>query len=257
MKHVEFMGLPGSGKTTLWRESISLLQKRGRLAMGLEEAFCHCLLERVVDKRLRIIKPLPYLIRKNLLRHYSRLTETEALAYNRFMIEHPELAYCVFTALDERPSSAAERTMVGNWVYRSFSRYDIVDRNLGPEETVVLDEGFCNRAMSLFADHETLLDPDMIHRYAKAIPLPDLVFAIETEPERCLTRLSKRESGFPPRIGDPTSEEKRTFLANVDRCLQTVRETIERDGVEVIEIDNDGSLEDSNTQLGLEIAERA
>lgn len=252
MKHIEFMGLPGSGKTTLCEETLSILKSMDRKAMSLEEAFVHCLIESLRYKPFRFIKYFPYIIRKNVIRHYSRTTEREAKSYNQFLLGNPELTQIILTALHDRQTTSTEREKIGDWIFRSFSRYNIVNQNLKQKEIVVLDEGFCNRSISLFVNQETQPNDELVYQYADAIPAPDIVFMIVSKPDICISRMSDRPGGYPGRMATLSVNEKEEFLHNASNCLDIVRNNIENRGSKVINIDNNYAMDKSIQEINNE-----
>lgn len=243
MIHVEFMGIPGSGKTTLQQELLSLLKDRGEPAFDAEQAYYESIRREISGVPSKILGLIPhYPVRKNILRGYGSLMNLNCKAYTRFLVENPELASIVFSTINEQKlNRPPEKTAW--YFYRLFSQYMYSKNHLSSGEYFIIDEGFCNRANTLFASHTSLASSSTISTYATVIPQPDIVYYIKSDLNVCLDRLRNRHGGFPSRIQEHSDVDKIDYLSNHQQCIEEMLRILKKSGCTICKVENSNSID--------------
>jgi thymidylate kinase len=91
------------------------------------------------------------------------------------------------------------------------------------------------------------LDRDVITTYFRRLPLPDLVVLVQAPLRQCLERVRAR--GLPSRLKDKNQTTVDEFLDKAGQIVQLASSYLSSSGCPMIQIDNDGLLEDSATTL--------
>jgi hypothetical protein len=144
-------------------------------------------------------------------------------------------------AIQQHPESILDSAVLVKWLVRLYSGYQLAKENLKQNELLVLDEGFCNRAISIFGYCSGRVDPATLQAYIMHVPLPDAVIHVEASLETREKRLADR--GYPTRLKNLDEIERKALNRNFETCESLVVAGLETRGVPVITINNDGPLE--------------
>jgi thymidylate kinase len=185
---VEFVGTPGSGKTTLSIELVELLRGRGIEAatvVGAAREHARRTLVGQVIGRLR-----PARLRSLLLwQVFYLLCVLHALAFIR---KEPALTRQVLRGQLRRPIPIARKRHHLFWFFQLAGRYSFLTTTSRACEALVLDDGFLHRAVHLHASHVEEPDAEQVRAYVDLLPRPDLVVFPVADREVCERRVRRR-----------------------------------------------------------------
>lgn len=250
--HIEFIGLPGSGKSTLHREAVRRLALRRQKALGLPEAVAASLRRDASDKLVGGLVGRALLATQGemAMRLFAR-SQDKFLGLAGFLADNPGLGEIVMASQTMRDIAFEHKRLVLKWMLDLFAAFHFVRERLSGEELLLLDEGFCNRVNTLFAyGPNTAIAESEVAAYIDQIPQPDLIFAIDTTTELCEARLDRR--GWTERLGAMSAAERRDVLERCEVCIDLALTRLRDRGVEVRRVGNNDSL--SVALAGLEYA---
>jgi len=212
--HIEFLGLPGAGKTTLCRELCRYARSLGCKAFEAEEALYVALRRRSRWYSLR--RPVKYCSyargRRWLHEVYSQPCFCcDALA--EFLDAHGGMARTL-AAILRRPEQFQDSALLVKWLVQLFSSYELAADMLKRDETMLLDEGFCNRDASAQTRRSRLI-----------------------------------ERGLPARLKNTDPARRAELERNFEACLAAAAAALAGRGIPVLHVSNDGSLEDCYRDL--------
>jgi thymidylate kinase len=230
---VEFIGTPGSGKTTLSIELVRLLQEQGiSAATVLSTAREHA--ARTIPGQL-VMRLAPRSLRRALLwQVFYLVSMIHALGFGS---ENTELARHVLRIQLRSPLPMALRRHRLFWFFQLAGRYRFLMATSREREGFVLDDGFLHRSVALNTSHVDEPDLRQVEAYVDLLPMPDLVIVTTAELSTCERRV--RERGVWPhhRL---SSAELAHYLANAQTVVRAaVRRARER-GWNVVELRNEG-----------------
>ena len=243
MTRIEFCGLPGSGKSALQEPFIAELRRiTGRPVMD-REAMVDCCLRRRDDGLIKnALKRLPEFTWKRFLGLEYALPEVHL-----FVSANPSLMTQIFHSFTSPDVSNQARQCVMYAVFRTIVEHSLAESFL-KDETLVADEGFVHRIFTVFGYLRSEVREDDLRTFAEAIPLPDALIHIEASPENCEQRLALR-AAYPLLLSDLTQEARIEQLrAGCERLRISVNQ-VERRGVPVFRIENNGTLESGIQQI--------
>lgn len=195
---LEFVGLPGSGKTTLCDE----LQRW----LADECGFLSTSGNRSDRNRLNIVLGIF---------RYWRATSIAG----RVLIESSR--------------SRSDKLVAARWFLSTLGRY----ARPKDRRTLVIDEGLLQRSFLLFLEREGYGSVDRIARYVKAIPLPDVVIMVEVDPAESLARLEQRSRPVPRRFRTLANDDRLAVFTQGAQLLDLVLTTAsERSGSSTVVI---------------------
>lgn len=185
---VEFVGTPGSGKTTLARMLVEGLRAEGlRAGTILDTARDRAALtapgravERLAPTRYR--GPLLWQV-------FYAHGLLDAVAFGT---EHRALVRQVARAQRRRPIPWAMRRHTAFWFAQLGGRYRLLADAPGVCDVLVVDDGFLHRSVALHASHLEEPDPRDVAAYVDLLPRPDLVVRSVAPREVCERRVHDR-----------------------------------------------------------------
>ena len=233
---VEFVGTPGSGKTTLSREVVEQLRGQGLRASTIigsarpraRDTFPGRMVARVT--RGRIADSLLWLT-------FYGYASADAVA---FAMERPELARLVATSQRRRPLSSAMKRHILYWWAQLAGRYRFLTADSTACDVLVIDDGFLHRSVALNASHLEDPDPAAIAGYVDLLPRPDLVIRAVADRQVCERRVQDR--GIWRHSRSLGREEIARSLGSAERAVDLAVLRARERGWRVVEIDNDRDL---------------
>ena len=154
---VEFVGLPGSGKTTLEGELVSALGESG----------------------IRVLSPGP-------ARSRRIVRKVSALWHSRRAV----LAATRALSRDSRPIGMRARAL--RWLAATLERHGEAARQDASGAVLVLAEGMAQRALLAFLDHRLLHVNRQVGAYISDIPKPDVIVHLKIDPIVSVQRQQSR-----------------------------------------------------------------
>jgi thymidylate kinase len=231
VQHVEFLGVPGSAKSTIAKEIIDLLPD----AVNLEAATLNSVRRSGHDGLARFVAHTTRSGKSRLWRWaYARSTDRfSALA--RFIHEHPKVMQRVTKAQRRRSGRDQSQDVVLDWLLNLMARFQLAMDDPGDTKYVVIDEGFCQRAVALFGYGFDDRDSSRLGEYLAAIPRPDAVVVVETPLEVCEARLDRR--GWSKRVSGLDRVARHEFLVSTAAVVDAVVAYLDTTETRVIRID--------------------
>jgi thymidylate kinase len=243
MWHVEFAGLPGSGKSTIMRHFIRLLEENDESCYTIGGALWESLRKNCEDKHChRFLSILPKFYSRKKVQFIFDHSSDKWHAQSRFLSEYGGSFRAFFKSEQFEVMSPEVRSTVIRWFLRSAAVYQVINERINSEAVVVFDEGFVQRSMSLFVlpGHSNReFNRESLSCYIKSIPTPNLIVYVETELEECLSRIQSRSNGIPYRLKGIDNDGIRSFLTETQDHFSDLL----RNDKKVIHIDNNHSVE--------------
>lgn len=219
MKHIEFIGVPGSGKTTICRE-LSLISGfyGGVMTDGLA---------RIGTNTLRILS--------NILPLNSQIVMWEKLLsrryYRDFIAEHPQFQKMIPPIISEVHESKDHV----RWLFkRSAGQYQFLEETHKCGEIGVFDEGFLMRAVSAVYRGSSL----PFDQYFESIPVPDMVIYVSV-PDDTAEKRQKDRKGH-------QSFDK---IEELRKCCESIVDLCESNSIPVEEVKNTDTVDSTRDEV--------
>ena len=185
---VEFVGTPGAGKTTLATALVALLEERGVAATNVVDAARNHVRRTRAGALLARAAPSSYTD----LALWQAFYVLGAAHSVGFGFEHPTLVRSAVRSQLRPGLPLGTRVHVLYWFVHLVGRYRFLGATSSEGEVLVLDDGFMQRAVHLFASPFDQPDTTRIRAYVDLIPRPDLLVVAVAEWRECQRRVRER-----------------------------------------------------------------
>ncbi len=231
---IEFMGLPGAGKTTLTKGFLRHLRRGFPEVLAYDDAVKRCILRRDDGLLRNIAKKFPPSVWEPLSGMRNALSELHLFTTNNV-----ELCSHIFSTLTQEKMSTSSRQCIVYTFFQLFAEHQLLLQHLDPDKLVVAEEGLAQAGSMLFGylPSRPAMPEDMI-RYVNLIPNGRALIWIDTPVEHCLSRLKLRDE-LPIVLEKENDDEIDTYLRQARDCFQKFFSQIEKQGVvQVFRVEN-------------------
>lgn len=235
--HIEFIGPPGAGKSTIRRAMLS----DERLFGGVDEtAIERAFLGRSGLNHRLLYRAMPSKLQSRYRDRFLRY-RFETGAFEAFVERYPGFIRILATAM-ERVDHQPEK--VFRLCKDAAERYQLGVSTVRTDEMLCLDEGFSERAASILWRTEDRTFP--LDQYFEATPTPELLLHIDAPNDLCLAR--QRERGTVEAMEGWTTDVRDAQEGLQDSCRR-VSDYARSISVPVVTVENTGTIEGTVSEL--------
>lgn len=248
MQRIEFIGIPGSGKTTIRKNIVKRIKNIGETKfLSIEEAILE-VARKKIDKVYRVIlKTLPKslalivsnkLLNRNLLQYNAQNTFFAKWGKS-FEVFLKSSAFAKMPVID--------REIVISGFIEIGSLYECINGYFSDETVVLFEEGFIQKSFMFISPFDNeFKDKTEVFNYLESIPHPDLVIYVNIDFASCYERMLVRPTGLTKRLKKQKQNDIMRFLENSDNHLQNIVWWLKRhQSIKVLEVNSDQILENT------------
>ena len=229
---IEFIGTPGSGKSTLIPALEKIMADHDLVARTVVES------SRPVVSRTYIGKGINQLVPSSLRRQllwqvfywWSYLSRRQFAQQNSSLVSHVRKTQAA------RKISAQEKEHNLSWWFNLAGNYQFLKKRMKPGEALILDEGFSHRVVQLHASDHEEVNQDNLYNYLNLIPKPDMLLFIDAPAAVCEERVYER--GLWTRFQNKSPEQVNRYIQNAHLVVNLAVRFLNSNHREVIKIDN-------------------
>jgi thymidylate kinase len=234
---IEIIGIPGSGKSTLFSLFKSGLSDQNLIVYDSEEIFLKH--EELIYPGYIIekIRKIPSSYRFYFLRILNKIFKIEASYIRKFNKKNPELIEFVFDLIKKKHIFKKHKKYLNKWTQYLFSVYEIASNFLNDKSVLLFDEGFSQKAITYFNSvYERNLNIEEFEKYIHLIPKIDIIIRLNSDKSICYERIVKR--GLPKRLEEGSSEEIGNYFDRSVVYIEKACKMLEKQGSHIIEVEN-------------------
>lgn len=248
---IEFIGTPGSGKSTLIPGLVKNLSEYNILGRTIVEASRPVVSRTSIGRGVNMLSPPS--LRMQLL--WQVFFWWSYLSRRQFSQQHPSLVSHVRITQEERKLSAEEKEHNLSWWFNLCGNYQFLKPRLISGEALILDEGFSHRVVQLNASDHEEINQDNLHKYLRLIPKPDLLIFVDTPAAECEERVYKR--GLWSRFENKSRHQVSQYILNSHHVINLTVELLKSMQWDPIKITNTAdSISSAEVELTTRISKR-
>ncbi len=233
-KRIEFIGLPGSGKTTLYKELNSCLAKRLGYPPGPKEHGKGILFDRRILAQSGGI--------------FSCLTNF--INENSGFIKNILIADEVYQYSEATPTL---RNIVMTYFFVICTYYQAVKQDYA-KPWFLLDEAFYYQVYHFIINEVGGETSKVSHKILETMPEIDILIYMKTDVNLCLKRMKERKAGIPSPYRLLSEKEFLNFLTEEDKKIDNFIDYLENQSIKIIRIQANLSLEQALNKILQELS---
>lgn len=235
VKRIEFMGIPGSGKTTLSNLVQTELSVAGKEIHSFQNLFRISLEEE--NKRLGIPKYLRFVVINKLLRDSYIPLKTYNKHVIDFIVNNNEVWQSLIN-LTLSNEDIERRKFIIKDLMKVIARWGIITDNNKESKCIVMDEGFSHRiaAMSISKSKDNISSD--LEKIFFCLGYPDLVVNLTCDVRDSVARMTKRKTGVPESFRMLSESDLEIKLNRMSEFSKYLIPLLEKGGTKVITVEN-------------------
>lgn len=230
MVHLEFMGLPGSGKTTLFKHTVRMLKKKLKYSPESHRRSEQLVLSHFSENNRLLYRSVSFIPRRLRKKILDRLVFDECLS--AFASENPELLATMSELFIPEGPQRTRR------LFHLLSQIQLIRKSNSENMICAFDEGFFHTLFSLLSSSPNELSDEQLALIAKNIQPVDFVIVVNADIKQCIHRMKKRPEGIPAAILHITDDELIRKLNNERKLRNQILDQLKLTDTSVIEVDN-------------------
>lgn len=241
MRRIEFIGLPGAGKTTIRNRLVSFLKSiDGKRYITVEEAFMKTAISKVNFFQRPFLKTLPLDVAEKLSCRMSSVSHVLLEAQNKFISRRGESLGGFLVSSEYKNLSLHDRDILLGAFLKIGAIYEMIDEEFPDNTAIFFCEGFLQKSLMFLS--QTVVDTadrDAVKYYLENIPLPNDVVYLKMDVFTSYERMCSRAKGLTKRL---EFVDKSAAIEFMERCEAHFRSVLlwlgENTNVNIIEVDN-------------------
>jgi len=216
--YIEFIGLSGSGKTTVAKAAMAEVREHG---IKSQDIFRYCAGRRK--------KPLPNW--RNAMEPSDERLHRHMLYFWQFSSRYPSVSVDLYRASSNTPLYQSDFSLALANV--------MMLKDIGhADRLIVTDEGILHRSAAVFAAAE---DPSEFRETLHALPLPDALVYLRVDAQEA----AQRSSGRRKPNAKPDGQTWEEFAAKQLALFDNIAQRANAEGVPIVQTNYDSSVEDA------------
>ena len=250
MVRIEFTGLPGSGKSTLFPVVKQALLGQGMMVYDQKDVFREYVVREGIGKLVDLVVPSERLKTKLAVKLYrsSNIFREQVDSIKAY----PELFQAFLRISNGRDVSRTDAHDVMTWFLTTLGCQHVAGKILSSSDFLMMNEGFFHKLINLFVvEKKCTYNIEDIQSYLQLIPELDCLIKIDVKSEVSLARIKTRGSSL--RFDNLSDDAFLGLLNDMNTMLEDAISLLEYRGTKVVRIKNTDSIEQMNSKINASV----
>lgn len=254
MRSIEFIGLPGAGKTTLSNGVVKYLQRKLQVTVLTPEKAAYYAAKEHCEMLLRtILRLLPEVLGQRLFSVLGGRTFWQQEYIYSYILENHKLLQTIFDDPFLKDRSEHDFKVVFYGLLQSGGLHTCLDQTSKTDWWVLFDEGLLQKSM-MFVSSQSTVTREAVEQYLSLVALPDVVVNLHVDKNTCIERMAGRPKGVTSRLRTHSREQLGAFLDHSAGHWEIVASWLkENTRIPIIDIQTAQNQPELISCLGLEL----
>lgn len=245
MFSVEFVGLPGAGKSHVVSRFAKVITHRDKgKYITAEDAYLNCAKAKI-DKIYRILlKALPHNAGLQFLKKLTNRSHMQFEAQNRFLAKWGKSFEAFLSSPVFDKMTVDDREIRISVFLHAAAFFECINDSVSEKQSVFFDEAFVQKAF-IFISHliDCKINESGLFSYLELIPLSDIIIHVKADVNTCCERMLSRRRGLIRLLDGSEKKDVLEFLKTADNNMNSIVHWLKnREDIILIEIDNEDDL---------------
>jgi|GEM_PF-4428922 len=269
---IEFIGPPGSGKTTL----IKALLRKNKNYIHWKDAYIEGVQNAIIEaedlvlpsfgllKTLSrgffqeiypfILKFIPQQLKMYTVSCISEMTGLHTQMLMNYSYKYPDTLRYVISYLKSKTTKKDHEYILYSLVQKMV-RWELYNRYYKEEKHILVDQGFVD-SIHIFipSPPKSNFIKNNIYEYIKIIPLPTQIIYLKAFPKTCISRMKNRKEGFPDLWKKLGKKQRMRRLQREINAYDVVAQKLDSKRTELIILNTEENIEKTIKKLRIYLA---
>lgn len=233
-KRIEFIGIPGSGKTTLSNQILDKLKMENIEVYS--DQYLYKSSVKIYNKNKGLLRYIRFRIINALQKDRYDSISLYRKSTSSFLLENIEIINNLLHIIDETVPDR-RKEFVLKYLLNDVYKLDVIRKYSTFNNLLLMDEGFVHRLLNIFMFSDIERNKKYINTFLQKVGYPKVLIYITCSPEESLYRMKNRTTGIPTGFKNYEKEELLEILSQMNRSCEKVINTIE-ENVKTIKVDS-------------------
>jgi len=254
MRSIEFIGLPGVGKTTLSKGVVKFLQRKLPVTVLTPEKASFYVAKDHCEMSLRkILLCLPETLGQRLFNLLGGRTFWQQEFIIAYILENHKLLQTILDAPRLNKPSDHEFKVVFNGLLQSGGLFTCLKQNSKNDWWILFDEGMIQKSMMFVSSHGTVTQ-EVVEQFLSQLILPDVIVNLHIDKNTCIERMVGRSKGVTSRLRTHSREQIEAFLDHSIEHWEVVTSWLkENTNIPILNIRTEQNQQELISYLGMEL----
>jgi len=233
MKSIQFTGVPGSGKSSVYIKLRDIFKDDKKIICGIDQVLYEKILP--VDKLYKSLDKIsPYFLKKKLRASYFHSSHFPN-EFIKYVESNPHLLIEAIHSIRWN-GPIFENQQITTWL-KPHIIHAIAKKYLNNDEYFFVDEGPVQRTTTFYAEYDESDIQTKLEEYESYVQDVVLLVHFDVSNDECIKRLNSRTTGLPKRLVKANQSQIYQYLDSSRRIIKRMCNYCESKGARIISMD--------------------
>lgn len=237
VNRIEFMGIPGSGKTTLCNKVYNELRNQNKNISIFNGLYKESIKSYYRKQNTGFLRYTRFLIVNKLLRGNYIPASLYGEVLSQYIIENYSVYKTTLNSIIDKAPSERKLYLL-KYLLMDLYKWEIIKENSEAFKTVLMDEGFSHRMLNIYMFNNKGNINSKIKNFFTTIGLPKVLIHVQHDINKSIDRMKIRKQGIPTSFRKYDRKELYNKLDIMNNFSEEVVMYLKNEGVKVIKVEN-------------------
>jgi len=235
LERIEFIGIPGSGKSTLCNMVLAELRKNDEVDL-FNNVYKESISKHIKGQDIGLIRYIRFIYINKLFRGNYSSASLYGEIVTKYMLDNSSVYKSLLDSI-VNTIEPERRQYILKYLLMDIYKWKIIRDNTNNDNLVLMDEGFVHRALNIFMHNDTNFELDL-KLFLSTIDYPKVVVNVKCDIKEAINRMGKRKQGIPVGFKFYSETELIKELSLMEVASDKIMLMLKKEGIRVIQVEN-------------------